>query len=116
MVFCDLPGTRVVVARDYLKLCTNHLLSNLNFKNYCIWLFLHLEKRVTVYLQVSYLCAVWLILLQKLPEHLSEMARDFIQDYNQLTETDEFIKTQQALPGEIIGTIQNSHMASSFGN
>lgn len=65
-------------------------------------------------MEVSYLCAVWLILLQKLSEHLSEMTRDSIQDDNQLTETDEFIKTQQALPGEIIWTTQNSHKANSF--
>lgn len=81
-----------------------------------MWLFLHLEEQVTVYLQVLCLCAVGLILLQKLPEHLSEMARDSIQDYNQHSETDEFIKTQQDLPGGIIGTIQNSHLANSFGS
>lgn len=113
---CVISLACVVIPREYLKLCTNHLLSDLNFRNFCMWPFLHLEEQVTVYLQVSYLCAVSLILLQKLPEHLSEMARDSIQDDNQHTETDEFIKTQQDLPGGIIGTIQNSHLASSFGN
>lgn len=81
-----------------------------------MWPFLHLEEQITVYLQVFYLSAVWLILLQKLPEHLSEMARDSIQDDNQHTETDEFVKTQQDVPGGIIRTFQNSHMVSSFGN
>lgn len=71
-----------------------------------MWPFLHVEQQVTVYLQVSYLCAVWFILLQKLPEHLSEMAKDSIQNDNQHTETDEFITTQQDIPGGITGTIK----------
>lgn len=44
------------------------------------------------------------------------MARASIQDVNQHIEVDEFVKAQQDLPGEIIRTIQNSHMASSFSN
>lgn len=74
----------------------------------------YIQRKRLLLAQVSYLCAVWLILQQKL--HLSEMVRDSIQDDNQHTETDEFIKTQQDLPGGIIWTIQNSHVASSFGN
>lgn len=70
-----------------------------------MWPFLHLEEQSAKYLQVSYLCTIWLILLQKLPKCLSGMARDCIQDINLHIEADEFFKAQQDLTGGIIKTI-----------